>query len=155
MKQAFNKQIGLSARFDLALLDLGFSNFQLWDRERGFGYKGPDEQPLDMRYNKNEGVTAEEIINNATEMELSEVFKRFGDERYHELLARKIVEARGSRITTTGDLKKIIRDEFSNSIQSDRNQMIKRIFQALRIATNQEILNIQKFLELCPDDIMG
>jgi|LauGreDrversion4_2_1035121.scaffolds.fasta_scaffold933098_1 16S rRNA (cytosine1402-N4)-methyltransferase len=69
-----------------------------------------------MRYNKNEGVTAEEIINNATEMELSEVFKRFGDERYHEQLARKIIETRGSRITTTGDLKKIIRDEFSNSI---------------------------------------
>ena len=148
VKAAFKKKIGVKQKFDLALLDLGFSSYQLEDAARGFSYIGPDEQPLDMRYDSQrdsaELCTAKDIINNSSELELDEIFKKFGDERFHAQLAAKIVEARGRLgvIGTTGEFKQAIRDGFPNTAKDEKNQMIKRAFQAVRIATNYELLNL-------------
>ena len=97
-----------------------------------------------------------EIVNGATELELSEIFKKFGEERFHTLLATKLVEGRNKlgKIQTTGDFKTVLRDAFPNSARDEKNQMIKRAFQALRIATNYELLNLQKFLESAPSHVM-
>ncbi len=87
-------------RYDMVLLDLGFSSYQLEDPERGFSYIGSDDQPLDMRFDSEkssaEVSTASDIINHTTEIELSEIFKKFGEERFHDQLARKIVDFRKS-----------------------------------------------------------
>ncbi len=68
VKEAFNRKIGISQQHDIALLDLGFSSYQLEDSERGFSYIGSDEQPLDMRFdserNRADQSTAFDIINN-------------------------------------------------------------------------------------------
>ena len=88
VKSSFNKRIGIKDRYDLVLLDLGFSSYQLEDVSRGFSYIGRDEQPLDMRFDSEklstEVSTASDIINQATEIELSEIFKKFGEERFHD-----------------------------------------------------------------------
>lgn len=70
-------------------------------------------------------------MNHATELELSEIFKKFGEERFHDQLAKKIVDYRkvnGGLIQTTGDLKHAIRDAFPNSARDEKNNMIKRAF---------------------------
>lgn len=108
-RQAFNKKIGITQKHDIVLLDLGFSSYQLEDMERGFSYMGNDDQPLDMRFNIHspDQSTAMDIINGATELELCEILKKFGEERFHTLLAQKIVEGRVKlgKVKTTGDLK--------------------------------------------------
>ena len=82
-------------------------------------------------------VTASDIVNGSSELELTQIFQRFGDERYAPKLAQSIIEARhGTIIATTGELKEAIRAAFPQSSNSDKNQVIKRVFQALRIAVN-------------------
>ena len=133
-KSAFKKRIGVKEKFDIALLDLGFSSYQLESRDRGFSYIGPDDQPLDMRFDSErdtqEQALASDIINHSSEMELSEIFKKFGEERFHDQLAKKVVESRNRQgmILTTGDFKNVIRDGFSNSARDEKNSMIKRAF---------------------------
>ena len=102
--------------------------------------------------------TAGDIMNHATEVELSEIFKKFGEERFHDQLARRLVDYRkshGGMIMTTGDLKEAIRSAFPNSARDEKNNMIKRAFQAIRIATNYELLNLQKFMECAPKDLLA
>jgi 16S rRNA (cytosine1402-N4)-methyltransferase len=75
--------------------------------------------------------SASDIINHATEIELSEIFKKFGEERFHDQLAKKLVEYRknnGGLIRTTGEFKQAIRDAFPNSARDEKNNMIKRAF---------------------------
>ncbi|CDW88612.1 s-adenosyl-methyltransferase [Stylonychia lemnae] len=147
---SFKQRFGVKDRYDIALLDLGFSSYQLEDTERGFSYIGPDEQPLDMRFDHNseKQSSAADIVNNASELELSSIFKKFGDEKYSSQLAKKLIQFRqGKMILTTGQLKEAIRDAFPNSSRDEKNQTIKRIFQAIRISTNYELLNLQTFLE--------
>ena len=103
------------------------------DVERGFSYIGVDTQPLDMRFDpsKPDSTTASDIINHATEIELSEIFQKFGEERFHDQLANKIVDYRktqGGMIRTTGDLKEAIRSAFPNSPRDEKNNVIKRAF---------------------------
>lgn len=74
-------------------------------------------------------VTALELLNNSTQLDLSEMFKRFGDERFSDQLASKIVKFREGRvIQTTGELKEAIRDAFPTTSYAEKNQTIKRIF---------------------------
>ena len=70
-----------------------------------------------------------DIVNNATQMELGEIFKKFGEERFYEQLAKKIIEMRqGKMIKTTGELKDAVREAFPNSARDEKNNMIKRAF---------------------------
>ena len=114
---AFNRKITVKDRFDIGLLDLGFSNFQVMDEDRGFSYlPDRDESYLDMRFDNSADsqlVTASDIINGTSEFELTQIFQNFGDERYASKLAKGIIEARqGTIISTTGELKDAIRNAF-------------------------------------------
>ncbi len=127
---------------DGILLDLGVSSYQIDIGERGFSFMIPG--PLDMRMSVATKTTAEEIVNNYPEPELERIFREFGEERMARFVARAIIKARGnSQITTTQQLVKIIESvlPFQYRIKS-----LARIFQAIRIAVNRELENLQSFL---------
>ena len=117
LKKEFNRKITVKSHFDVGLLDLGFSNFQVSDADRGFSYlPQSDEAYLDMRFDNSHdsmSVTASDIVNGSSELELTQIFKRFGDEKFAPKLAQGIMAARqGTIISTTGELKDAIRATF-------------------------------------------
>lgn len=127
---------------DGILLDLGVSSYQINAGERGFSYMA--QGPLDMRMSTTIEMTAEGIINMYSEQDLERIFREFGEERKARYVARAIVkERRKSQITTTQQLVKIIEPvvPFQYRIKS-----LARIFQAIRIAVNKELENLQIFL---------
>ncbi len=129
------------------LLDLGLSSRQLDDPERGFSYRY--DSPLDMRMDERLSNSARELLNNSGEKELRDIFYRFGEERRSSRLARLIVEAREkTKFNSTQDLVEIMKKRWhpSNYIKS-----ASRIFQALRIAVNNELDSLNRFLEDCWD----
>ena len=84
-----------------------------------------------------------------------EIFKKFGEERFSNLLAAKIIEARqGTILATAGEFKDVIHSAFPKCTVAERNQSTKRAFQAIRIAVNQEFLSLATFLDNCPRTIM-
>ena len=119
--------------FDIGLLDLGFSSYQLDDNDRGFSYMPHnDEGTLDMRFDSSPDTpyaSAADILNNSSEFELKEIFKMFGEERFSSIVAEKIIEARLTQIIgTTGDFRNIIKSAFPNSSQSEKSKVIRRAF---------------------------
>ncbi len=125
------------------LLDLGVSSHQLDTPGRGFAFSS--EGPLDMRMGKEEARSASQVIREASEQELDQMFKNYGEERRHRQVARAIVTARNKKaILTTGDLVGIVSPCLA---PEHRNKSLARIFQALRIAVNGELENLE--LALC------
>jgi len=125
------------------LLDLGISSFQLDMTERGFSYLS--DGPLDMRMSKGARVTAQEIINTYSEDSLAHLFLNLGEERQAKQIAHIIVKCRADRrITTTAQLYGLISD---NTSSRKIIATCARIFQALRIEVNQELANLEQFLD--------
>lgn len=125
---------------DGILLDLGLSSRQLADRERGFSFM--QEGPLDMRFNPTAGPTAADLINNLATAELADIFWRYGEEQHSRKLAQVITAQRP--FTTTTQLATCI----AHTIRSNgRIHPATKIFQALRIAVNDELQTVQKGLE--------
>ena len=159
LKKAFQRKITTKERFDVGLLDLGFSSYQLEDIDRGFSYM-PDnsEGPLDMRFDASldsQMASASDILNNSSLFELTQIFKTFGEERFASVLAKKIVEARqGTILGSAGDFRDAIKTAFPQSGTHERSKAIRRAFQAIRIAVNYEILNLTTFLDTCPDTFL-
>lgn len=126
------------------LFDLGASFHQLTTQERGFSFS--KEAFLDMRFNKDETLTAYEIVNKYPEKELADIFFNYGEERYSRRIAKKIVENRREKpVKTTIELANIIK----TSVPFSKNNIhpATRVFQALRIAVNQELLVIETTLQ--------
>lgn len=122
---------------DGILLDLGVSSYQLDERNRGFSYLGENE--LDMRMDKNQTVTAKEIVNTYEEKELARIFFEYGEERFSKNIARNICKYRKEKtIKTTKQLVDIIESSIPKSKQNDGHPA-KRTFQAIRIEVNDEI----------------
>lgn len=127
---------------DGILLDLGVSSHQIDTGKRGFSYLV--QGPLDMRMSAETKTTAKEIINTFSEQDLEQIFREFGEERKARYVARAIVRERGyNQITTTQQLVKIIEPVFPFKY---RIKSLARIFQAIRIAINKELENLQIFL---------
>ncbi len=125
------------------LFDLGMSSYQIEQSGRGFSFSG--DEPLDMRMDTKKSLTASEIINNWTEGELYDLFSKMAEDPNSWAVARNIVRARRlDTIKTTGDLVRIIESAVRNKKQIHK---ATRIFQALRIAVNQELENLKKGLE--------
>ncbi len=116
------------------LFDLGMSSWHLEESGRGFTFL--KDEPLDMRYNLDNDLSAGKILNNYSQKEIEKIFKQYGEERFAKRLARRIVEQRP--IKSTFQLAEIIR---KSKIYSPN-----RIFQALRIAVNNELENLKKGL---------
>ena len=133
-------------RFSMVLIDLGLSSYQLDTPERGFSYQ--HSGPLDMRFNRSDplSATAAQIINNGSELELRELFKRFGEEPLYREAADVIVRYRSKKkLETTKELADVLNYAFFAAKSINRFQSITRCFQAIRMAVNGELRNIDTF----------
>jgi 16S rRNA (cytosine1402-N4)-methyltransferase len=125
-------------RADAILLDLGVSSMQLDQVERGFSYAS--DAPLDMRMDPSAALSARELVNEAAERELATIFRRYGEERYATQIARAIGRARRERpVTRTGELVEIVKQAIPTPARFAAGHPAKRVFQALRIAVNDEL----------------
>ncbi|TML85636.1 MAG: 16S rRNA (cytosine(1402)-N(4))-methyltransferase RsmH [Actinobacteria bacterium] len=125
-------------RADAVLLDLGVSSMQLDRPERGFSYA--TDAPLDMRMDPSANRSAADLVNEADEKELTTIFRRYGEERYARQIARAIVRRRREQpFERTGDLVETIRAAIPAPARFGDGHPAKRVFQALRIAVNEEL----------------
>lgn len=134
-------------KFNFLLLDLGYNSLQIESPIKGFSFKQP-QADLDMRYDQeNENKSrAADILNHCSDLELMDIFKTFAEEKYYEYLVKKIIEFRDKRLfCTVKDFTDVI-DQAFHSKSVEKFDCYTRLFQALRIAVNYEILNIQRFL---------
>lgn len=132
---------------DGILLDLGVSSFQLDTPERGFTYR-EEHAPLDMRMDKRQKQTAEDIINEYSERELFRIIRDYGEDRFAKNIAKHIAAAREKkRITTAGELTEIIRGAIPKKVQATGGHPAKRTFQAVRIELNRELEALENTLD--------
>ena len=126
-------------KFDGILADLGVSSHQLDVRERGFSYH--DDAPLDMRMNAEDPVTAAQIVNERSEDELNRIFRDYGEEKWARQIARVICDRRRQApIVTTSQLVAVIDAAIPKKFrEKDGSHPARRVFQALRIAVNDEL----------------
>ncbi len=122
-------------KVDGILLDLGVSSYQLDNRSRGFSYMGDAE--LDMRMNREQSLTAKEVVNNYSESELVKIFFEYGEEKFSKKIASNIVKARP--IESTGRLAEIIEKSYPAAVRFKGGNPCKRVFQAIRIEVNEEL----------------
>jgi 16S rRNA (cytosine1402-N4)-methyltransferase len=120
---------------DAVLLDLGVSSMQIDLPERGFSYAV--DAPLDMRMDPSTEPSAADLVNEAPERELTDIFRRLGEERYARQIARAVVRRRP--LTTTFELVDVIRSAIPRPQNFGAGHPAKRVFQALRIAVNDEL----------------
>ncbi|WP_320164663.1 16S rRNA (cytosine(1402)-N(4))-methyltransferase RsmH [uncultured Trichococcus sp.] len=131
---------------DGILYDLGVSSPQLDQAERGFSYRY--DAPLDMRMDQEQELTARVIVNEWPFAELVKIFYRYGEEKFSKQIARKIENIRETQpIETTGELVEIIKDCIPAPARRKGGHPAKRIFQALRIAVNDELSAIEDSIE--------
>jgi 16S rRNA (cytosine1402-N4)-methyltransferase len=136
--------------FDGILLDLGVSSLQLDRPERGFSFAAAG--PLDMRMDPEEGETAADLVNRLPEKDLADLIFHYGEERHSRRIARAIVEERRrARIETTAHLARVIEAALPRSYERGRIHPATRTFQALRIAVNRELEELERALAAAPD----
>ena len=123
---------------DAILLDLGVSSMQLDRPERGFSYAA--DAPLDMRMDPSAEISARELVNDSSERDLQTIFRRYGEERYARQIAKAIVRRRRQEpFERTADLVETIRAAIPAPARFGEGHPAKRVFQALRIAVNDEL----------------
>lgn len=126
------------------LFDLGVSTHQLEEAQRGFSFNA--DAPLDMRMDNSKGVSAKDLVNGLYEKELAELFWKLGEENFSKPIAREIVKYREKKsIETTNELAQIVLSVRRRS-PNDRTHPATRIFQALRIAVNDELNSLKEAL---------
>jgi 16S rRNA (cytosine1402-N4)-methyltransferase len=129
---------GNGVRADAILLDLGVSSMQLDRPERGFSYAV--DAPLDMRMDPSQDESASDVVNTWSERDLVTIFRRYGEERYAKQIARAIVRRRREQsFERTGELVDTIRGAIPAPARFGDGHPAKRVFQALRIAVNDEL----------------
>jgi 16S rRNA (cytosine1402-N4)-methyltransferase len=137
-------------RADAVLLDLGVSSMQIDRPERGFSYAV--DAPLDMRMDPSAPRSARDLVNEAPERELADVFRRYGEERFARLIAAAIVRRRGEQpYERTGELVETIRCAIPAPRRFGDGHPAKRVFQALRIAVNDELGALERALPAVVD----
>ena len=130
---------------DAILLDLGISSMQIDRPERGFSYA--TDAPLDMRMDPSSEASAAEIVNTWDERELATIFRRYGEERYAKAIARAIVRQRAEHpFARTGELVDTIKLAIPTPARFGEGHPAKRVFQALRIAVNDELGQLEAAL---------
>lgn len=145
MKEELHR-IGIE-KVDGIVLDLGVSSFQLDTPERGFTYREADA-PLDMRMDDRQSLTAKDIVNEYSEMELFRIIRDFGEDKFAKNIAKHIVAAREKKpIETAGELTDIIRAAIPMKVQVTGGHPAKRTFQAIRIELNKELEVLQNNLD--------
>ena len=145
MKEELNR-IGVT-KVNGILLDLGVSSFQLDTPERGFTYRD-ENAPLDMRMDDRQSLTAKDIVNGYSEMDLYRIIRDYGEDKFAKNIAKHIVQERAKKpIETTGELTEIIRASIPMKVQVTGGHPAKRTFQAIRIELNKELEVLQNNLD--------
>ena len=135
---------------DGMLFDLGVSSPQLDDGSRGFSYL--QDAPLDMRMDQSAPLTAREVVNGWSQEELKRILWQYGEERYSGPIAAAMVRAREQTpIETTGQLAEIIRGAMPAKARREKQHPAKRSFQAIRIAVNDELGEVERLLDSALD----
>ena len=133
--------------FDGIFADLGVSSFQLDNVEAGFTFR--EETNLDLRMNKNEGLSASDVLNNCSKEEIAKILFEYGEEKNSRLIAGEIVKARSiERITNSSTIRKIIEEVTPQRYQV---KSLSRVFQALRIFVNNELEELKIFIDKSVD----
>ena len=131
------RELGID-KVDGIMIDLGVSSYQLDTAERGFSYRM--DAPLDMRMDQRQRLTARDIVNDYSEMDLFRVIRDYGEDRFAKNIAKHIVAEREKNpIETTGQLVEIIRHSIPMKMQKTSGHPAKRTFQAIRIELNHEL----------------
>ena len=145
MKEELHR-IGVE-KVDGIVLDLGVSSFQLDTPERGFTYRD-ENAPLDMRMDDRQSLTAKDIVNGYSEMDLYRIIRNYGEDKFAKNIAKHIVQERAKKpIETTGELTEIIRASIPMKVQVTGGHPAKRTFQAIRIELNKELEVLQNNLD--------
>lgn len=145
MKEELHR-IGVE-KVDGIVLDLGVSSFQLDTPERGFTYRD-ENAPLDMRMDDRQSLTAKDIVNGYSEMDLYRIIRDYGEDKFAKNIAKHIVQERAEKpIETTGELTEIIRASIPMKVQMIGGHPAKRTFQAIRIELNKELEVLQDNLD--------
>jgi len=138
------------ARADAILFDLGVSSMQIDRPERGFSYAA--DAPLDMRMDPSADYSARELVNDASERELTHIFRQYGEERYAKQIARAIARRRREQpFERTGELVETIKNAIPAPARFGDGHPAKRVFQALRIAVNDELTALEDALPAAVD----
>ncbi len=141
------KNLGIE-KVDKIILDLGISSFQLEEGERGFSFLKNEPLLMTMKKNpKEDDVTAQEIVNYWSEESLADIIFGFGEEKHSRKIARAIVEARKEKkIENTFDLVSILDKTVGHFYKGKKIHFATKTFQALRIATNRELENLEEVI---------
>jgi 16S rRNA (cytosine1402-N4)-methyltransferase len=130
---------------DVILLDLGVSSMQLDRPDRGFSYA--IDAPLDMRMDPGATYSARDLVNDGSERDLEDIFKRYGEERYARQISRAIVRRRAQQpFERTADLVEVIKGAIPAPARFGEGHPAKRVFQALRIEVNDELGALERAL---------
>ena len=136
MKKELGK-LGITS-VDGVILDLGVSSYQLDEAERGFTYR--EDAPLDMRMDQRQTLSAKEVVNDYSEMELYHIIRDYGEERFAKNIAKHILSARKEKqLETTGELIHVIKAAIPAKARATGGHPAKRTFQAIRIEVNREL----------------
>ena len=144
MKEKLN-ELGVY-EIDGLILDLGVSSPQFDDPERGFSYRF--DARLDMRMDQSQMLSAYEVINQYDQKELTQIFRKYGEEPFAGPIARRIVEKREKEaIETTFDLVNAIKEALPMKVKAKKGHPAKKVFQAVRIEVNQELSSLETGLK--------
>ncbi len=136
--------VGENQRFDMVLADLGLSSPHIEESTRGFSFK--QNGPLDMRMDRRQELSAQQIVNDSSQEELAQILKMYGEEPRAKLIAKAIKDSRP--INNTEELAKIIANAVGWRARHAKTHPATRSFQAIRIAVNDEINQLRKALPL-------
>lgn len=139
----FATQAGVWGKIDGILLDLGVSSPQLDTPERGFSFM--QQGPLDMRMDLTQDLDAATFVNHASEKEMVQIFREYGEERFAPRIARAIIAAREQQpFTTTHEFAEVVKE--ANPKWEKHKHPATRVFQAIRIHINRELTDLQELL---------
>ena len=135
-------------KVDGMLFDLGISSYQLENPQRGFSLKL--EGPLDMRMDKKSYISAYDLVNSLSEQEIASILRNFGQERWHNRIARYLVQQREKNpIESTKDLSDTVLKAIPHRYKNQRIHPATRTFQAFRIAVNRELEALEMVMGKC------
>ncbi|HKK54394.1 MAG TPA: 16S rRNA (cytosine(1402)-N(4))-methyltransferase RsmH [Patescibacteria group bacterium] len=145
IKEVVEKHFSLQQKFNCIVVDLGLSSDQLRDEERSFSFQS--DAPLDMAFSREELNDTQRIVNSYSQKELERIIKDYGEERFAKSISSNIVKARKEKAIKTGkDLQNLIAKTVPTRFWPKNVNVATKTFQALRIATNKELQNLEEFL---------
>lgn len=139
-------------KVDGILLDIGVSSYQLDTADRGFSYREEENAKLDMRMDQRQEMTAVDIVNNYSEMELYRIIRDYGEDKFAKNIAKHIVAAREKTpIETTAQLSEIIKAAIPMKVRATGGHPAKKTFQAIRIELNRELEVLENSIDMMTD----